>query len=518
MSQPSQSAESPALVVSERYGKALAPDRTRPAGAPAWVDTIDNPYLQGHFAPVTDEVQGENLRVVEGEIPADLAGAYFRNGPNNRFAPTNRYHWFDGDGMVHGIWFEGGTARYRNRFVETKGFALESERQESIWPGVLGPFDFTLPLGPLKDTANTDLIPYGEKLLALWYESGQLYALDSQTLDATGVESFDGKITIPISAHSKTDPATGDFIFFGYGDRPPYMRYGVVRPNGEVHQTDIDLPGTRRPHDLGVTPRYSILHDFPVFFDDALFKKTGKRIPLFHKDVPTRYGVIPRYGDNAAVKWFEFAPCYMLHVVNCWEEGDWVVMLGCRTEDPSLSPNPEDGKIAAMLSGLKLRASLYRWRMNLVTGETDEGPLDDLNAEFPMVNPRVLGRKNRFSYHQVIPYEIPATFEGLVKYDLDTGTTHRFDYGPHHFGSEAPFAPKDPASDPLASNPQGGTNEDDGYVVTFVTDARDWTSACWIFDAKQIEHGPIAKVALPQRVPAGFHATWMPANTLSARR
>jgi carotenoid cleavage dioxygenase-like enzyme len=490
------------LEISSRHGKALAPDGTRPPGVPEWACEIDNPYLQGVFAPVTQEVSGEDLEV-EGELPRDLAGAYLRNGPNNRFPPLNRYHWFDGDGMVHGVWFADGRARYSNRWIQTRGLALETERNDPIWPGVLGPFDFSLPHGPLKDTANTDLLAHAGKLFALWYESGRPIQLDPRTLETLGVEDFGGRLTIPLSAHSKTDPATGELIFFSYGDRPPYMRYGVLRPDGSIHQTEIDLPGPRRPHDIGVTERYSILHDFPVFFDDELFKKTGKRIPLFHPDVPTRFGVIPRHGTGADVRWFECEPCYMLHTVNCYEEGDWVVMLGCRTRDPSLKPDPLDGKLAAMLSGLKLQANLYRWRMNVVTGEITEGPLDDLNAEFPTTTGAWLGRKKRYSYHQVIPYEIPATFDALVKYDLERGTSERFDYGAGIFGSEAPFAPR-----------EGAVDEDDGYVVSFMTDVNDWSSACWVFAANDIAAGPLAKVKLPQRVPAGFHATWIPATDL----
>ncbi|MEM6732032.1 MAG: carotenoid oxygenase family protein [Myxococcota bacterium] len=487
-----------ALEITERYGKALAPDGASPTDAPGWIEDIDNPYLHGNFAPVQSEVTAESLEVVEGEIPRDLNGAYFRNGPNNRFKPNNRYHWFDGDGMVHGVWFEDGVARYRSRFVKTAGLELEAERGDTIWPGVLGPFDFSLPLQPLKDTANTDLIYFRDRLLALWYESGKPYALDPRTLATVGVEDIDGQLTAPVSAHSKVDPNTGDFVYFGYGDTPPYMRYGVVDAEGRVHQTDITLPGPRRPHDIGVTPNYTILHDFPVFFDPAVFEKTGKRVPVFHRDVPTRYGVIPRFGVDADVKWFEFEPCFMLHVVNAWEDGDWVVMLGCRTSDPTLHPDRRDGKLAAMLSGLKLQANLYEWRMNLATGETRERSVDDLNAEFPMIRPDRLGIRSRFSYHQRIPYEIPATFDGLVKYDLEDGSSTRFDYGAGIFGSEAPFAAR-----------PGSTDEDDGYVVTFVTDASTWKSAVWIFDARAIEKGPVAKVAVPGRIPAGFHATWV---------
>ncbi len=57
----------------------------------------------------------------------------------------------------------------------------------------------------------------------------------------------------------------------------------------------------------------------------------------------------------------------------------------------------------------------------------------------------------------------------------------------------------------------GGEAEDDGYLVTLVTDVSDWSSACWIYRADDLTAGPIAKVAIPVRVPAGFHATWVPA-------
>lgn len=486
------------LPITRRYAKSLSPGGAPPAHAPSWIEAIDNPYLHGLYAPVVDEVEADDLPI-EGELPRDLFGGYLRNGPNPRFAPLNRYHWFDGDGMVHGVHFEDGRAHYRNRYVRTRGWQAEAEKGGAVWPGVLGPFDFSLPGGPLKDTANTDLIVRDGQVLALWYESGRPYALDPRTLETRGVETFDGALKVPISAHSKVDPATGDFVFFGYGLKPPFMWYGVVRPDGSVHRTDVELPGPRRPHDLGVTPKYSILHDFPVFFDDDLFRRTGKRVPLFHDDVPTRYGVIPRFGDGADVRWFEFAPCYMLHVVNCWEDGDWVVMLGCRQPDLHLHPDPRDGKLGSMLSGLAIHANLYRWAMNLRTGETQEGPLDDLHTEFPMIAPAALGRRNRWAWHQQIPHEVPATFDALVRYDLTDGSATRYRYGEGVYGSEAPFAPR-----------PGATDEDDGWLLTFVTDVEDWSSACWVFDAREVEAGPVAKVKLPRRVPAGFHAAWAP--------
>jgi carotenoid cleavage dioxygenase len=88
----------------------------------------------------------------------------------------------------------------------------------------------------------------------------------------------------------------------------------------------------------------------------------------------------------------------------------------------------------------------------------------------------------------------------LVKYNNDTGQSQQWDYGPGVFGSEAVFAPK-PGAD-------RSSEEDDGYVLTLVTDTRNWNSDCLVFDARDITRGPLARVRMPQRVPAGFHATW----------
>ena len=95
-----------------------------------------NPYLLGVFAPVHEELTASDLTVI-GEIPRDLNGVFLRNGPNPRFAPRGRYHWFDGDGMIHAVHLENGTARYRNRWVRTRAFQAESEAGRGLWTGVM---------------------------------------------------------------------------------------------------------------------------------------------------------------------------------------------------------------------------------------------------------------------------------------------------------------------------------------------------------------------------------------------
>ncbi|MBW2726549.1 MAG: carotenoid oxygenase family protein, partial [Deltaproteobacteria bacterium] len=90
-------------------------------------------------------------------------------------------------------------------------------------------------------------------------------------------------------------------------------------------------------------------------------------------------------------------------------------------------------------------------------------------------------------------------FHALVKYDHEDGTRTRYEYGPGNLASESPFARR-----------VGSESEDDGYVVTIMTNP-EWRhhSECWVFRAQEIERGPIAKVKLPARIPPGFHAKWV---------
>lgn len=475
-----------------------------PADAPAWVAGVENPYLRGFHAPIAHEMTAEDL-IVEGELPADLYGAYVRNGPNALHTPANLYHWFDGDGMVHGVYFRDGKASYRCRMVRTAGLVDEIAGGAAIWPGIMGPFDFAKPRHYLKDTANTDVVYHNGAILALWYMCGEPYRLDPLTLDTLGVDDFGGRRRTAVSAHPKVDPRTGELVYFTLSDEAPYMRYGVVAPGGElVHEISIDLPGPRAPHDITITKCYSIVHDFPFFHDVELLHRHGYRVAKFHRDLPSRFGVLPRRGDSGDVNWFDFEPGYVLHMVNAWEEGDWIVMDGCFQPDPTIRRRAEEGELASMLGYLRIRAHLRRWRMNLLTGESEEFALDDTNVEFCLPDTERYGEKTRYSYHQRLPID-PYTveFHSLVKYDHQTGHSTRHDYGDGMLGSEAPFAAR-----------VGATAEDDGYVVTIVTDKSDLRSQCWIYRAEEIERGPVARVRLPARVPSGFHAKWIPGSRL----
>ncbi len=79
----------------------------------------ENPFLAGNYGPVPDEITAIDL-AVDGALPPELDGRYLRIGPNPHTIPEGAYHWFLGDGMVHGVELRNGRATwYRNRWVRT---------------------------------------------------------------------------------------------------------------------------------------------------------------------------------------------------------------------------------------------------------------------------------------------------------------------------------------------------------------------------------------------------------------
>ncbi len=472
-----------------------------------------NPYLEGAFAPVSVEstVERESLPLqVIGELPRDLNGLYVRNGPNPALPPKGRYHWFDGDGMVHGVHFEDGSARYTNRYVATAGLAADIDHGAALWRGVAEPRQGNPDDGNrlhLKDTSNTDLVYHAGALTSLWYLAGEPYRLDPHTLKTLGPDDWRGTRRSPVSAHAKVDDRTGELLFFDYGPQAPFMHYGVVSAERELVTFEpIALRGPRMPHDMAVTERYSVLMDLPLFVDPEAHA-LGRHRLVFRHDMPSRFAVIPRHGKAADIRWFDAEPCFIYHSVNAWDDGDDVVMIVCRFRWPKPLDEPITGPLANILNYLRLDAQLWEYRFNLATGATRERALDDRSVEFPTINNAALGTAGRFAYVVTLENTLATTFDGFIKYDVTTGAAvseHRLE--PGQFGSEGQFAPR-----------TGARSEDDGYMLSFISDMANDRSSVFVFDAADLGAGPVAEVRLPRRVPNGFHGCWVDAAALPAR-
>jgi carotenoid cleavage dioxygenase len=386
-----------------------------------------------------------------------------------------------GDGMVHGVRLEAGRAAwYRNRYVKTP--YLENPDAPRI--SDMGQIDRTL------SKANTHVLRHAGKILAL--EEGSFpYVLDGE-LETLGWTDFDGKLTSAFSAHPKICPVTGELISFGYGQLPPYLVYLRVSPDGKLVQSEeITVGGPTMMHDFAISEKHALFMDLPVVFslEDAL---KGTMPFAWSDDYPARIGVMPRTGGNADVRWFDVEPCYVFHTLNAYDEGNSVVLDACR--------HSEIWRNAGEMQGDGV-LTLHRFTFDLGSGNVKEETLDDRSHEFPRVADGVVGQKNRFGFTlRIEPTSDQPDFVGIQKTDFETGASQLHDYGEGKSSAEPVFVPA-AGADP---------NSDEGWVMSYVYDENSNETEFVILDASDLKKDPVARVKLPQRVPHGFHGSWMP--------
>jgi len=455
-----------------------------------------NPFLQGNFGPWRMEGDAPDLTVI-GELPRELHGTYYRNGPNAAFEPMGRYHWFDGDGMIHAIHIEDGRAHYRNRWVASEGLKEERAAGRALYPGLL---DMGVTEAPrFKVTANTNVVFHANRLLAL-VENSLPTELDARTLETRGLHDFAGKLAGPMTAHPKLDPVNGEMLFFGYSPFPPFLQYHVVDAAGAfVHSEPIDLAWPSMIHDFAVTENHVVFLLCPLVFDLSKIGSSGS-VFSWEPERGTRIGVMPRRGRSADVRWFDTDPCYVFHPLNAYDDGDQVVLDVHRYEQllfmsPKAARDPQwrDSQVAR----------LHRFRLDLAQGSLRSDALDDHEGEFPRVDERLVGRKHRFGYFATVGPEGNPTllpeFTSVAKIDIERGS--QVEVHPHGAGNgcgEPVFIPRQPDA-----------AEDDGWVTYLAYDQARNASELVVLDARDFTGEPVARVMLPNRVPYGFHGNWV---------
>jgi len=440
--------------------------------------TVENRYLTGNYAPVANEVTATELAVT-GSLPEVLSGRYLRNGPNPFSAPEpSTYHWFAGDGMVHGIRLRDGRAEwYRNRWVRSAEIARALG--EPVRPGpVHADMDFA---------SNTNVIGHAGRTFAIVEAGARPYELTYE-LDTVGPTDFGGTLPGGYTAHPKRDPATGELhavsYYWGWGN---LVQYTVVDTAGAVRKVvDIEVGGPVSVHDMSLTERFVVIYDLPVVFDVEA-ATSGAGFPYrWDPDYRARVGLLDRDGGADDVRWFDVEPCYVFHPMNAYDDGDRVVLDVVRHGKmfDTHRLGPDEGP-----------PTLERWTVDVTGDKVVEERLDDRGQEFPRVDERVVGRRHRYGYAGAFLGNETA----LVKHDLDRRTSEVRLLASAGGASEAVFVP---------SGPEAG--EDDGWVLAVVYDPDRDTSDLLVLNAGDFTGEPQAIVHLPQRVPFGFHGNWVP--------
>jgi carotenoid cleavage dioxygenase-like enzyme len=472
----------------------------------------DVPTFRGFQAPGRIEADVWDLEVVQGAIPADLDGAYYRVGPDPQYPPLLGDDIFlNGDGMVSVFRFADQRVSFRCRYVRTPKFLAERAAGRALFGAYRNPFtDDPSVSGISRGTANTNILWHGGRMLALKEDSHPV-EIDPLTLDTIGPWDFSGALTsATATAHPKVDVATGALVFFGYaarGETTPDIAYYEADAAGRIaFERWLVAPYASMVHDFAVTENYVVFPIVPLVSD---LQRLKDGFPHFAWDPskPVYLGVLPRRNPDAPVRWFVGEPRFASHTMNAFEAGGRI-HIDMSVGDsvvfpffPELNGAPFDPEAA--------RPYVSRWTLD-PTGPTDDfvqRMLTDVPGEFPRIDERRALRPYRYGYASMQggiadptmpPSASGMRFDLIGRIDTESGETVT-----HYVGHGC--ATQEPVFVPRA----GSVTEGDGYVLALVNRYAEMRSDLLVLDAADIAGEPVATLALPLRLRNGLHGTWV---------
>ena len=446
--------------------------------------TQPHPFLTGIHEPMTDERTVTDLSVT-GTIPAELDGRYIRIGPNPVKAPNPAaYHWFVGDGMVHGVKLKGGKALwYRNRWIRSN--AVSTALNEVPAPG------------PRKrmDTVNTNVLGHAGSTWALVEAGGFPVRIDEE-LNTIAHDPFGGTLTGSFTAHPHLDPKTGEMHAICYeATDPGTIRHVVIDSDGKVRREEpIRVEHGPSIHDCAITEHYVLIFDLPVTFSMKTLL-AGHPFPYqWNAEHKARVGLLPREGKDADIIWCDVAPAYVFHPCNAYETPDGKVIVDVAAHDTMFADS--------VLGPDSVKTPFERWTIDEVARTVSRTVIDATRQEFPRPDERRIGQPYRYAYTMALPEgdaEQAFSDHRIFKHDLEAGTRQTHEFGAGRYPGEFVFVPRGPA-------------EDEGWLMGYVIDSTTDTTDLVILDAQDFEGKPQAVVHIPHRVPPGFHGNWVPAS------
>jgi len=501
-----------------------------------WRSLYRNTTLSVEGDGVGDVIPRANVR---GEIPRELKGTLFRNGPGLLEIYGKKLNqFFDGDGLVWTVDFAGdGTAKIKHSFVGTKGFVEEQAAQQMIYKGAFAignpkgdafynPFDFNV-----KNVANTGVVNWGGETYALW-EGGKPHKMKSDDLKTIGEvdEVLGTKLRVPqMAAHYRVweGKSEAEKRLIGFSiesqasfpqnvNRAAFYEWDVKGNSTAVHNFDVPNATFGFFHDCLVTENWLFLFQNPTSLNpkklltEYMFAKCALAETICMVDGKAAVlHCLPRTEKARKIgqKAIELKPQFFFHHINAFERDNGEIVLDSMPwVFMDFSMNLDVVNPAFFNGGS--RVEYTRFVINPELGSVRQKSLNNRVGEFPTMNNKFVGR----------PYTHAYTAGTIVKDDVKWGPNqclvkHTTDPSSEGIAQEQVwyFGERCFVQEPIFAARPGSTAEDDGWVLQVVNDAGDETSTLHIFDAKDIRTGPVASIVFEgEHLPPGLHGMWSP--------
>jgi len=471
--------------------------------------------------PIGIEWSARNLEV-QGTIPAEIDGAFFRAVPDPAHGPrdTNDIA-LSGDGMVSRFRISNGAVDHDIRYVHTARYEAERKARRALFGKYRNPYtDLPEVQGVDRTVSNTTPVWHAGRLL-MTKEDGRAYEVNPHTLATVGSYDFGGKLrSQTMTAHVRVDPVTGELFSFGYeagGTCTDQVAYWIADKDGTlISEQWFAQPYLSTIHDFAITEEYAVFPLFPTLTDLERLKAGGDKW-VHEPEGDSWLGVMPRYGKVDQMRWFKGPKgVSAFHFVNAFQEGQTVhvdICLSSTNAFPFMH-GPDDPFDPRTMTGGLTRWSVDLSDANATLQQRVIGPPGDL--------PRLRDCDQGRSYQHVwMPTYDPrigppvsggpvgVCFNCLLLVDVTTGQVlDAFARGPG-------VAINEPVHVPSATPGHAG------YilaVIDYELDFQHHRSELLVLQADRLSAPPLAVIPMPVPLRPQVHGWWVSGSQLATAK
>lgn len=457
------------------------------------------------FADVPEKF-GPTRVLFDKPLPDGLAGTLYRNGPARMARGDSRYHhWFDGDGMVHSFQLQQQAVVHRAAMVETERAQAEARAGRFLYSGFGTTLPDSLAVSSPDDlnVGNISVLPLGDEILALW-EAGSAWRLDAQSLDTLGRKVFsDDTDGLSFSAHPRID-RHGKIWNFGYLSGSGKLVLYELESDGQLSRVStIDAPNADMVHDFAMTEQYLVFVLQPLHLQPSASAASAFMEQLHWDADGAVHILVVDKQSLQTVRRFELPPFFTFHLGNAWQDRQTIhIEVATAADFKPLMRQIVQATTATPLTAAPSQPRAMDIVLNLASGAAQTSPITGSGVDFPRFDQRFTGSQTRHLFMLGRSDDISDSvfgFNRVCSMDRVSGVETVFDYNAHTIAEEHVFVP------------QPGAAQGQGWLIGTSYDWQARRSSLAVFDARRIQHGPVAQARLPYPLPLGLHGQFVAA-------